>query len=95
LAEISALQNAKIVYEAIVHRGVPCSEHASLGTSYVDCPHCLSGEQAQALGIPHDIENLGVIAESELTPEGADYFNIHVMARRGITRLSDLLRGNV
>lgn len=51
----------RLQVEAVVLRAVPCADHAAYT---LDCPDCLTGEQAAALGVAHERHELGVIADS-------------------------------
>jgi hypothetical protein len=48
-----------VTLEAVVLRAVPCAAH---DTYDVDCPDCLTGEQARELGVAQGVEDRGIIS---------------------------------
>jgi hypothetical protein len=63
--QVAELPPARLQIAVAVLRAVPCEEHASY---QLGCPNCLTGEQARALGVSQQIDDLGVVSDSKWRP---------------------------
>ena len=87
MTELTHPQGARLVYRVSELVAVPCPGHKEWTAG---CPRCLTGEQAQHLGVlKHTIDH-GVVAEQNLDPyKTAKALDVHVKANTGLRRILD------